>query len=68
MTTSEIIEEIIQQDKTDEVLKILLDMVIEQRDKYKHRYYEHRASLQAIHKINQIKKRDEAIEALSEVK
>lgn len=63
MKTDEIIEEIVRENKVDEVLKILLDILIEQKNNYKESDLERKASLAAIRKINNGK--NEAIGALS---
>lgn len=65
MKTSEIIQEIIRGNQEEEVVKILLDILIEQKHNYMESEQEHKASLEAIHKIN--KGKNEAIDALSDV-
>lgn len=65
MKTDEIIEEIVRENKVDEVLKILLDILIEQKNNYKESDLERKASLVAIRKINNGK--NEAIDALSDI-
>lgn len=65
MKTDEIIEEIVRENKVEEVLKILLDILIEQRNNYKESDLERKASLVAIRKINGGK--NEAIDALSDI-
>ena len=65
MKTSEIIEEIIRGNQEEEVLKILLDILIEQKNNYRESDMERKASLMAIRKIN--KGKNEAIDALSDV-
>lgn len=65
MTTTEIINEIVKEGKTDEICKILLDMVLADKESIKNTNMEYRASLVAIHKINRGK--DDTIDALSEV-
>lgn len=65
MKTDEIIEEIVRENKVEEVLKILLDILIEQKNNYKESDSERKASLVAIRKINNGK--NEAIDALSDI-
>lgn len=65
MKTDEIIEEIVNKNKVEEVLKILLDILIEQKNNYKESDLERKASLVAIRKINRGK--NEAIDALSDI-
>lgn len=65
MKTDEIIEEIVKENKVEEVLKILLDILIEQKNNYKESDLERKASLVAIRKINNGK--NEAIDALSDI-
>ncbi len=65
MKTDEIKEEIVRENKVEEVLKILLDILIEQKNNYKERDSERKASLVAIRKINRGK--NEAIDALSDI-
>lgn len=65
MKTDEIIEEIVRENKVEEVLKILLDILIEQKNNYKESDLERKASLVAIRKINNGK--NEAIDALSDI-
>lgn len=65
MKTDEIIEEIVRKNKVEEVLKILLDILIEQKNNYKESDLERKASLVAIRKINGGK--NEAIDALSDI-
>lgn len=65
MKTDEIIEEIVRENKVEEVLKILLDILIEQRNNYKESDLERKASLVAIRKINNGK--NETIDALSDI-
>lgn len=65
MKTDEIIEEIVRENKVEEVLKILLDILIEQKNNYKESDLERKASLVAIRKIN--KGKNEAIDALSDI-
>lgn len=65
MKTDEIIEEIVRENKVEEVLKILLDILIEQKNNYKESDLERKASLVAIRKINNEK--NEAIDALSDI-
>lgn len=65
MKTDEIIEEIVRESKVEEVLKILLDILIEQKNNYKESDLERKASLVAIRKINGGK--NEAIDALSDI-
>lgn len=65
MKTDEIIEEIVRENKVEEVLKILLDILIEQNNNYKESDLERKASLVAIRKINNGK--NEAIDALSDI-
>lgn len=65
MKTDEIIEEIVRGNKVEEVLKILLDILIEQKNNYKESDLERKASLVAIRKINNGK--NEAIDALSDI-
>lgn len=65
MKTDEIIEEIVRENKVEEVLKILLDILIEQKNNCKESDSERKASLVAIRKINSGK--NEAIEALSDI-
>lgn len=65
MKTDEIIEEIVNKNKVEEVLKILLDILIEQKNNYKESDLERKASLVAIRKINNGK--NEAIDALSDI-
>lgn len=69
MTTSEIINEIYKnggEEQAEEVLKILMEQMIELKNTYLDKCRERGASLRAIHKIN--KGKNEAIDALSEVK
>lgn len=65
MKTDEIIEEIVRENKVEEVLKILLDILIEQKNNYKESDLERKASLVAIRKINNGK--NEEIDALSDI-
>lgn len=65
MKTNEIIEEIIRGNQLEEVLKILLDILIEQKQNYMESDQERKASLIAIRKINNGK--NEAIDALSDI-
>lgn len=65
MKTDEIIEEIVRENKVEEVLKILLDILIEQKNNYKESDLERKASLVAIRKINNGK--NEAIDALGDI-
>ena len=65
MKTGEIIEEIVKGNQVEEVLKILLDILIEQKNNYKESDSERKASLVAIRKINNGK--NEAIDALSDI-
>lgn len=65
MRTDEIIEEIIRGNQTEEVFKILTDILIEQKTNYMEVMKEYKNSLVAIHKIN--KGKNEAIDSLSEV-
>lgn len=65
MKTDEIIEEIVRENKVEEVLKILLDILIEQKNNYKESDLERKASLVAIRKINRGK--NEEIDALSDI-
>lgn len=65
MKTDEIIEEIVKENKVEEVLKILLDILIEQKNNYKESNLERKASIVAIRKINNGK--NEAIDALSDI-
>lgn len=65
MKTSEIIEEIVRGNQTEEVFKILTDLLIEQKNNYKEGMQEYRSCLKAIHKINGGK--DDSIDTLSEV-
>lgn len=65
MRTDEIIEEIISGNQTEEVFKILTNILIEQKTNYMETMKEYRNSLVAIHKIN--KGNNEAIDSLSEV-
>lgn len=65
MRTDEIIEEIIRGNQTEEVFKILTDILIEQKTNYMEAMNEYRNSLVAIHKIN--KGNNKAIDTLSEV-
>lgn len=65
MKTDEIIKEIVRESKVEEVLKILLDILIEQKNNYKESDLERKASLVAIRKINNGK--NEAIDALSDI-
>ena len=68
MTTTEIINEIYKnggEAQAEEVLKILMEQMIELKNDYCNKYLERGASLRAIHKIN--KGKNEAIDALSEV-
>lgn len=64
MTTSEIINEIIAEDKVDEVYEILSNMIVRQKNGYMNKIAEYRASLNAIRKINDGK--NEGIDALCE--
>ena len=65
MKTDEIIEEIVRENKVEEVLKILLNILVEQKNNYKESDLERKASLVAIRKINGGK--NEAIDALSDI-
>lgn len=65
MKTDEIIQEILRGSQEEEVLKILVDILIEQKNNYKDSEAERKASLIAIHKINNGK--NEAIDALSDI-
>lgn len=65
MTTQEIIAEIVNNGKADEVCRILFNMLLEDKKNLKKERQEYRASLVTIHKIN--KGKNEAIDALSEV-
>ncbi len=65
MTTSEIIEEIVRQNKVDEIFQICSGLLIEQRNNYREAMTEYKACLRAIHKIN--KGKNDGIDALSEV-
>lgn len=65
MKTNEIIEEIIRGNQLEEVLKILLDILIEQKQNYMESDQERKASLIAIRKINNGK--NESIDALSDI-
>lgn len=65
MKTYEIIEEIVRENKVEEVLKILLDILIEQKNNYKESDSERKASLVDIRKINRGK--NGAIDALSDI-
>ena len=65
MTTSEIIEEIIRENKVEEVFKICAELLVEQKNNYREAMTEYRARLTAIHKIN--KGNNDGIDALSEV-
>lgn len=65
MKTSEIIEEIVKGDHVEEVFRILLDIIIEQKNNYKEGCHEYKSCLRAIHKLN--KGRNEGIDSLSEV-
>lgn len=68
MTTAEIINEIYEnggEAQAEEVLKILMEQMIELKNTYLDKSRERGASLRAIHKIN--KGKNEAIDALSEV-
>ena len=67
MTVNKIVNEIIKQDYVEEVSKILLDILIQQKHKTEKEYAEARASLRAIHNINAGITKNEAIDALSEV-
>lgn len=65
MTTSEIIEEIVRENKVDEVFKICTELLIEQKNNYREAMTEYKTCLRAIHKIN--KGKNDGINALSEV-
>lgn len=68
MTTSEIINEIYKnggEEQAEEVLKILMEQMIELKSAYLDKCRERGASLREIHKIN--KGKNEAIDVLSEV-
>ncbi len=65
MTTTEIIEEIVKENKVEEVFKICAELLIEQKNNYQEAMTEYRACLTAIHKIN--KGKNDGIDALSEV-
>lgn len=65
MTTQEIINEIVTTGKTEEVCKILFDIILEDKENIMKERKEYKASLVAIHNINQGK--NDAIDALSEV-
>lgn len=65
MTTTEILNEIVKEGKTDEICRILLNMVLADKESIKNECMEYKACLSAIHKINRGK--DDAIDALSEV-
>ena len=63
MTTQEIIMEIVNQDKVDEIYKTLSDMILESKNRKEQLNAEYRACLKAIKKING--GRNDAIDALS---
>ena len=63
MTTQEIIMEIVNQGKVDEIYKILSDMILEDMKQKDNLNAEYRAYLRAIKKINAGK--NDAIDALS---
>lgn len=65
MTTREIIEEIVRENKVDEIFKICAELLIEQKNNYREAMTEYKACLRAIHKIN--KGKNDGIDALSEV-
>ena len=68
MTTAEIINEIYKnggENQAEEVLKILMEQMIELKNTYLDKCRERGASLRTIHKIN--KGKNEAIDSLSEV-
>lgn len=68
MTTTEIINEIYKnggEEQAEEVLKILMEQMIELKNTYLYKCRERGASLRAIHRIN--KDKNEAIDTLSEV-
>lgn len=66
MTTTEIIEEIVRQNKVEEIFKICAELLIEQKNNYRESMTEYKACLRAIHKINNGK--NDGIDALSDVK
>ena len=63
VTTQEIIMEIVNQDKVDEIYKTLSDMILESKNRKEQLNAEYRACLKAIKKING--GRNDAIDALS---
>ena len=63
MTTQEIIMEIVNQGKVDEIYKTLSDMILESKNRKEQLNAEYRACLKAIKKING--GRNDAIDALS---
>lgn len=65
MTTSEIIEEIVRENKVEEIFKICAELLVEQKNNYREAMTEYKACLKAIHKIN--KGKNDGIDALSEV-
>ena len=67
MAITEIINEIVKQNCVEEVSKILLDVLIQQKIKAEKEFAEARASLRAIHNINAGVTKNEAIDVLSEV-
>lgn len=67
MTVTEIVNEIIAQDCVEEVSKMLLDILIQQKIKTEKEFAEARACLRAIHNINAGITKNEAIDVLSEV-
>ena len=67
MTVCEIVNEIERQDCVEEVSKILLDILIRRNEKAEKDLTEARACLRMIHSINNMTKKNEQIDALSEV-
>lgn len=63
MTTQDIITEIVNQGKVDEIYKTLSDMILESKNRKEQLNAEYRACLRAIKKINAGK--NDAIDALS---
>ena len=67
MTYTEAIDTIISEGMEEKAINDLLRFVYAQRDKAQSEVAEHRACLNAIHKINNARIKDEAIYALSEL-
>ena len=68
MTYTEAIETIVSEGMEEKAVYELLTFIFRQRDNAQSETAEHRACLNAIHKINKARKMDDAIDALSELK